>query len=378
MKVSELMIKNVVTADCDEHISKVLPKFENYGIHQMPVTCHGEYEGMIVLKDLLSAAYDPVKTKIGNFKISTDVLGPDDEIDDAVVRIVNSGHRALPVLSDGYLVGILSLTDLVKNVKYREEEMVDHFIKNVIKVKNVSNLGEALCLMDENNVSRLPVVNSEEEIVGCFDALSMVKFLKVPHESIRFSKLTAIEKESLRGFEVKNYMRPTATMDVKEFSASKIIERLQQHEEVILTENKSPVGIVIPKDLLKHAIVEDLPKIRISQYTKMDPVFYQRFVNLVEKFAKRFSRLNEIKEVSIHVNSHQTNGKGLRYYLKGKVITTSKSFPAKAESWNLIDTAHDLLGNLEKQLMKRRLPKFSGLKIKNRQKETQFAAEEEV
>jgi CBS domain-containing protein len=368
MKVSEVMKKNVVCVNEEDFVSKVLTKMEAGSMHQLIVTRgekDGKFVGMIVLKDLLIAECDPQKTKIKKFVVCPATLDVGDNLEDAVVKILNSGYKALPVLKEGELDGIVSMTDLIKYVDYSEEVEVEKFLGVPIIMKDTDNLGKALSLMADHNISRLPVVNYEDKLVGVFDALSLIKFLKFPCEPPRVSSLFAVEKESLKDFLVKDYLRPTVAMNTEEFSVKKAVGSLQSHEEILLTRKDVPVGVITAKDLLELAVQEEEMPIYISHYKKIDPMLYERFEDLLYVFVKKFSKQFSIQKFFIYVDAYEA---GLgdkkfakkfddkkyneKFSLRARLITAHKFFAAHSFAWDLVDATHILLEKLEKQLVK--------------------------
>ena len=369
MKVSEVMKKNVVCVNEEDAVSKVLAKMEAGSMHQLIVTRgekDGEFVGMIVLKDLLVAECDPQKTKIKKFIVRPATLDVGDSLEDAVVKILNSGYKALPVLKDGELQGIVSMTDLIKYVDYSEEVDVEKFLGKPTNMKDTDNLGKALSLMADHNISRLPVVNYEDKLVGVFDALSLIKFLKFPCDGPpRFSGMFAVEKGSLKDFLVKDYLRPTVVMTTEEFSVKKAVSSLQSHEEIVLTRKDVPVGVITAKDLLELAVQEEEMPIYISHYKKIDPMLYGRFEDLLYTFVKRFSKQFFIQKFFIYVDAYEA---GLgdkkfakkfddkkyneKFSLRARLITANKFFAAHSFAWDLIDATHLLLEKFEKQLVK--------------------------
>jgi len=127
-----------------------------------------------------------------------DFLNPDNTLRDAVnlLRIAKKGEekvgvKGLPVLNkDGKLVGMLSMTDILKAVhpsymslmnlsNFTWDGMVESLAKSVadkkvetvmskevFTVKEDDPLMECVNLMIKNNIRRLPVIDKAEKVVG--------------------------------------------------------------------------------------------------------------------------------------------------------------------------------------------------------------------
>ena len=352
MKVSDVMVKKVIVADEDEKLSTVFDKMEKYRIHQIPLVNDNRLLGMVVLKNLLNATYIPHKTEANKFKVSVTPLNADDGLDDAVYKIIGSGFKALPVVEDDYLQGMVSVTELIKHVEYPKDIYVGKLTDNVIVIRDEDNVSKALSLMSENGISRLPVVDYEDKVLGCIDVISLIKFLRSTTESPRPSDLTAVEKRDLKGFKVKDFMRDAYMMEANEFSIKNAVNALQSHEEIIVTSKGVPVGIVTSKDLLELATKGDerFP-IHVSRFERIDPMMYGRFEGELNNFTKKFSKMFDIQNFYVYVDEHKVGSRG-KYSLRARLVTGRKVFPVHSHAWDLMDATHMLLDKLEKQLLK--------------------------
>ncbi|MCX2818091.1 IMP dehydrogenase [Haladaptatus sp. F3-133] len=105
------------------------------------------------------------KVKEADRLVTRDVVtaSPDDTVDDAVSLMERENVSGLPVVDDGgELVGIVSNRDL-RPMRRRGEKSVDEIMtRDVVTVGDDFAAEEALELMHENRVERLPVVEGGE------------------------------------------------------------------------------------------------------------------------------------------------------------------------------------------------------------------------
>lgn len=353
MEVRDIAIKKVVTAEEDDTIAKVLTKMEAHKIHQLPVVKGDAVTGIILLKHLMGREYNPSKTPAKNFSIKVPFLSPEMSLDDAIIQIIKSGVRALPVIEDETLVGILSETDIIKHVEVIRDIQPEKMISKLITVSTNDNLDKAMALMYGNSISRLPVIGGDEKLAGCLDNLSLIRFLMEPKESPRYSELTAVEKESLKNFKVKDYFRKTYPLALDEFSLNKIIKALQDHEEVVITKNQTPVGVVVPKDIIELAQLGERYPINVSHLHDADPFEVTKFQDMLARFMERFEKMFDIQNLFIYADTHKKKEEGhKKFSLRAKLITDKKVYLSKSHGWYLKEASHGLLDKLEKQLTK--------------------------
>ncbi len=104
------------------------------------------------------------KVKEADRLVTRDVVtaSPDDTVDDAVGIMERENVSGLPVVDDGELVGIVSNRDL-RPVQHRTDASVEGIMtRDVVTVSEGFEAEEALELMHENRVERLPVVEDGE------------------------------------------------------------------------------------------------------------------------------------------------------------------------------------------------------------------------
>jgi signal-transduction protein with cAMP-binding, CBS, and nucleotidyltransferase domain len=115
--VREIMIKQLVTVEMDTSLTVVARRMRDAGIGDVLVVEDGRLRGVATDRDLVVRAMaegkDPEHTAV-RAVCSTELvsIGPDDEVDTAVMVMRRNALRRLPVTQDGRPVGIVSLGDL--------------------------------------------------------------------------------------------------------------------------------------------------------------------------------------------------------------------------------------------------------------------------
>ncbi len=181
MLVRDLMERNVVYTYPDtDLISATRIMLEN-GIGRLPVVDH-EFRvvGILTFSNILRAFYDrginPKKEFV--YEIMTrDVvtISIDDNINKLLEIFSERWFGAVPVVKGRRVVGIVTRKVLIRRGFIRlslDEPLPKHVPINkimttpVITINQNSNIKEALRIMVENEIGRLPVLNDYEEIVG--------------------------------------------------------------------------------------------------------------------------------------------------------------------------------------------------------------------
>ena len=120
--VRDIMTKNVVTIASDKTALDAAKLMAEKGISSLIVVKNGNPEGIITERDFIKKIcvkeLQIAQIKIINImsKIQT-IAEPDTPIEVAVQRMVNRRIRRLPILQDGRVVGIITVTDLARHLR---------------------------------------------------------------------------------------------------------------------------------------------------------------------------------------------------------------------------------------------------------------------
>lgn len=250
MKVSEIMVTDVVSLTAEDTVAKALTLMVDRLIHQVPVVDEkSAYLGMIFAKQFLASSAQP-SSKLKGFATSTSSLSPDDEVEDAAKTILGTGNRALPVVQNGRIVGMLSETDIAQTADFGHA-IVDEVMTGAIVIEEDTSLADAVSKMRHYNISRLPVINSAGVIRGILSILNAAEIMAMPTE--RTSKSAAITggKSKVKGeVKVKDIMRRAVAVE-RGTRLNELTENFKKNEELVVVGDGRPMGVVTPKDALE-------------------------------------------------------------------------------------------------------------------------------
>lgn len=122
MKVSEVMHTGAATIDADMPLGLVAQRMRDADIGAAPVLSQGRLVGMITDRDItcraVAGATDPRQVRAADaMSPSAICCAPDDDIDSAMMVMSREQVRRLPVVdSDHQIVGMVSLGDISHRV----------------------------------------------------------------------------------------------------------------------------------------------------------------------------------------------------------------------------------------------------------------------
>lgn len=125
LKVEDVMVRNIITIDTSASALEAAETMSKYDIGCLIVVEERKPTGIVTERDMLKRVLlqhkDPRRTSVNNIMSRPLIVStPKTEIRDAV-RVMNERRiKKLPVVEGGNLLGLVSLTDVVRSLAYFE------------------------------------------------------------------------------------------------------------------------------------------------------------------------------------------------------------------------------------------------------------------
>ena len=344
MKVSEVMVKEVISLTPDDTVGKALSSMYENDVHQIPVISDEnvrEYKGMVFVKQFLS---DPSPmSKLKNFITSTPVLASDDTVVRCTQLIVTTGNRALPVTENSKLAGVISETDLVLTSDFGRA-IVDEVMSGAIVIEEDTTLSNALSKMRRYNISRLPIINSKGILTGIINVLDFAKIMAKPR--VRAGKAPGIGTVAAsRHVKVKDVMRKPTSVE-RGTKLNSILEKFKEQDEIIVVGSKIPIGIVTPKDALELTLPKlAKPSVHIAHLD--DPDARKEIEQQMNNFLKKIQgKLKEIQYVILYIDKHKTH----KYSFRARIVSSKGIINAKAVGYDPLSACKELISKFDRMI----------------------------
>ncbi len=237
---------------------------------------------------------DPTKTKVSSVLSHPPVLSPEDGVREAAEKLLHSPYRSLPVVSGGRLVGMVFDTDIVGSVSSSKEfrkTPVEEVMSPAVVINQKDDIGKARVLMREKGISRLPVVNDEGELVGLVTVTDLLKAVK-PRERISWYSMAA-EKLTLMNIPVSVIMNPNPVTISRDTSLSEAADLMRSRKiSGLVVSNGGVIGVVTVRDLLEFYLsLSEKPETRV-QVTGCDDPGARTLVERFAEKTRRMVPLN--------------------------------------------------------------------------------------
>ncbi len=352
MKVEDLMSRNIISVSSEESVGSALARMKKYGVHQMPVIDDSEYKGMLLLKSLVTKKIDPVKSKCGHFAVPTSSLRRSISTEDATAHLLNSGLKALPVMENENVVGILSESDLMK-LLVKSDRKAEDVMSECEYVSTSDNVGKVKKIMMYRNVSRVPVINNGK-LVGVVGTLNLIDVLLkakqgFPGRSKMLHDRGFREPQSLDSIKVETVME--APKIVSKSASVNDISKLLQKEEEVFVMNSVP-HVITQKDVLEQ--IREKPQrgvyVQVTNLHGEDSFVQAKIDSMTTSFVKKIgAMMNDVQSLMIHIEKDRKGGK-TRYSVRTRLFPGV--FVSHYWDWDLTIAMQVALNKLEKEVSK--------------------------
>jgi CBS domain-containing protein len=161
---------------------------------------------------------------------------------DEVLEILKTKHiSGVPIVKNGELLGIVTRTDLLKNPE--EEQIALIMTRNPVTISPGKSIAEAACLILENNIRRLPVVENNK-LLGILTIADIIG-------AMAKMNITTPISDYLGNHVVSVWSETPITV------VGAIMELADVKAVPILDSNLALVGVASDKDLIGASIIED-------------------------------------------------------------------------------------------------------------------------
>ena len=178
MDIADIAIPEYIEIDVDERLGKVQSIFERENPKGIIVTRDGEYAGVIGERDLVRSRIED-DTKADVLMRSAPRVDRTEDVREVARVLVEGGTKVAPVYEGDALWGIVTADAILEAVLDSLDALTVEQIQtdDVVTIGEKSHVGQAINRLREHGVSRLPVVDEDDDLVGILTTHDIVDFV---------------------------------------------------------------------------------------------------------------------------------------------------------------------------------------------------------
>ena len=379
MDISDIISDDYIALSPDTPSSKLAGQFADSDVTGVLVV-GDEFEGVVTRKQLATSHHQPTE-KIGSLVWHVPRLEPDENVRTVAQLMLDSDSHLLPVFEGSELVGVVTADAILETVQpYLDTTRVrDAYTPDLVTVDPTTTLGTALHVFRDNDITHLPVVDTESP-VGILSLYDVTNFSVRAVEQSQGGESSGIdpsggtlsggrsrgggfgaregETARLLDLPVRDSMvSPVRTIEPEATLEAAIDEMFGVGaSSLVVTDNGQPFGILTTTDIL-DALTWEAPGNRAVQVygtEHIDDLQYDDIVATVEKFDRRDEDMTVI-DTKIHFHKHDEKHRGTPLLLARVRLHTDRGlFIASGEGYGAKHALNEARDVLERQIRDRK------------------------
>ena len=357
--VSDFMTGEVIWAEPDEDLGKVLGKMREADIHELPVGRKRKLDGLVTMRELMRRKTLPPGTKVSTLLVKSPDIAQGTGLPEAAEKMISAGFRALPVVERKRVTGILSRTDLVRALvasgALEGRPVSEYMTPSPQCVAEDDTVDQAVKIMQALGERSIPVVDKGRRLKGAIGMKDVVQLFAKPKSREQLGERAG--EETKVSVEVKSVMHyPPITIGA-DGDLQTAAERMLKANvsSVIVTEKEEPVGILTKLDLMHYLAglqERDHLFVEIGGLEDQPPDTYDNIYDTIQKEMRRIAQLVTPRTYSLHIQRYKPEGDRWKYSLRCRFQTAHRMYYANHFDWDLQIALKDLLDTLYKRILK--------------------------
>jgi CBS domain-containing protein/ribosome-associated translation inhibitor RaiA len=317
---------------------------------------------MVSYYDVVDAhVADPTNVKPENLMLKPETITPDTLVIEAINDMLETGLRALPVVEDGSFTGIVTEYDIIKLATESEalEEVSSREVMNSppITIHKDDTVARARALMRDHGVSRLPVVNDDDKLVGIVTTTDIIREVIKPIDRLGKTDRRG-EKVPAFNHPVSNIMSSPCVYDYPDATVVDLCEKIVENKIrglPIVNKLEEPIGVVTRRDILRK-IAELMRKRGVFVSIKgVEDVDDFTLVILRKSLAAGLQKLlamrPSIEAAEVHIKRYHEEGNRHKYSVRIHLKDARNVISVKAHDWDLITALKEALRHLYREVL---------------------------
>ncbi|MDD1765309.1 MAG: CBS domain-containing protein [Methanomassiliicoccales archaeon] len=357
-RIEDLMTTQYEAVDPEMTISDVVARMRALDLHEIPVVeDRNKLAGVVSYGSLLKRKNLPTGTKAKSVIESPPEVTEESKITEVAESIVSTGYREIPVVRGRKILGIISREDIVGIIpdirNLRSIPVKEVMTKEVQTVTSKDSLKRAIELMGKLDVRTLPVVDSEDRLVGIVGVKDIVNYGWASRKGETVGEITGRSNPvdiDIGSLSIDNPVTVGPETLIGEAARTMVDRKIST---LPVVENDTLKGILSTYDLVELVASfksRDVVYVQITGLEEEDRHSLEVMDKEIETELKKIARLSKPMLFTLHVTKHNHAGNVAKYSLHGRLITEDKIFVAKAIEWNLIKATVETMERIQKMV----------------------------
>ncbi|WP_226023278.1 CBS domain-containing protein [Halomicrobium salinisoli] len=316
MDIADIATTDFVELDADVRLGKVRSVFERENPKGIIITEDGEYAGVVTEKQLVQS-HIADDAKAGAMMRSAPQVGRHDDVREVARVLVEGGVKVAPVFEGDSLWGIVSGDAILRAVLENLDAITigDIYTEDVVTITEDTDLGQAINLLREHGISRLPVLDDESDLSGMVTTHDIVE-VAVRDMQRNTTGDRAGERDRILDLPVYDVMNSPVETTTLDESVRDAVERMFENDfaGLVVTpedDDSTVAGVVTKTDVLRALTFtqDEAMDVQITNISLLDTISRQDVRERIAGVAQKYEDM-QVRHAHVRFHEHREKLRG--------------------------------------------------------------------
>jgi CBS domain-containing protein/ribosome-associated translation inhibitor RaiA len=316
MDISEITLPDFIEVDADKRLGKIRSIFDRENPKGLIVTNDGNYVGIISEKQLVRSHVED-NTKAAALVRSAPKIDRYEDVREVSRMLVEGDVKIAPVFEGEKLVGVITedaiLEAVIENLDALVVEQI--FTEDVVTIGEKDRVGRVINLLREHGVSRLPVTDDGDRLVGVITTHDIVDFVvRDDRRQGRHDRRGDIDRMlDLPVYDLMTSPVLTATPDE---SVRDAVERMLENNVaglVVIPDDTDDVvsGVLTKTDVLRALTFteEEQMDVQITNVSLLDTISREEITSSITSVVDKYQEM-QVHHAHVRFHAHKEKLRG--------------------------------------------------------------------
>jgi CBS domain-containing protein/ribosome-associated translation inhibitor RaiA len=361
MDIADIATSDYIEVDVGERLSKVRSIFERENPRGIIVTDDGDYAGVIGKRQLVqSHVQDEMKAE--SMMVDAPKVERTDDVREVARVLIEGGTKIVPVFEADRLWGIVTTNEILEAVLEHLDALTvaDIYTENVVTVSEDTRIGQAINLLREHGVSRLPVLDEDGFLSGIVTTHDIVDVVvRDENKATRGERAGDIDR--ILDIPVYDVMvSPVSTTTLSE-SVKDSVERMLENDYngLVVTpedDDQQVVGILTKTDVLRALTYteEEHMDVQITNINLLETLSRDSIRTGIEEVVDKYQAM-QVQHAHVRFHEHKEKLRGTPLIqCQIRLRTTEGQIAGSGEGYGAEQAFNVAMDKLERNVLERK------------------------
>ncbi|MDG5776701.1 CBS domain-containing protein [Haloarculaceae archaeon H-GB2-1] len=316
MDIADIATSDYVAIDADQRLGKVRSIFEHDNPKGVIITRDEDYAGVITQKQLVQSHVED-KAKAGAMMRSAPKIDRTEDVREVSRMLVEGDTKIAPVFEAGRLWGIVTQDDILEAVlEHLDALSVEQiYTEDVVTVTDDTHVGQAINLLREHGISRLPVLTEEGLLSGMVTTHDIVDIVVRDMDKATVGERSG-DVDRVLEIPVYDVMTTPVETTTLDDSVRDAVEHMlgNDYAGLVVTpdqDDRVVAGIVTKTDVLRALTYteEDHMDVQITNISLLDTISREEIRTCIEEVADKYQEM-QVQHAHVRFHEHKEKLRG--------------------------------------------------------------------